>query len=500
MLLEREKTNRYSRFLQQRYQAIIGYTGLISAIAGVVILSPLLALIFYPEEVSLAWGFALPGLVLSIIGGLLWRFLAPKKIISLSLPEGSVIVLLSWLVAIVVGTIPFILIQGLNFTQAMFESTSGWTTTGLSVVDVTQASRLILLYRSNIELAGGGGFAIIALAAISGLSGAGLTSAEGRTEQLAPNVRRSAKLVLSIYSGYAVVGILALWIAGMGWFDAVNHSFAALSTGGFSTRTDSIGYWDSPAVEAVTIVLMILGTLNFLTSYFLLRGKLKAVFRNGEVKLMALVVPLCVLIVFFGVAIALYDTVGKAVRVSIFEIVSALSTTGFSTVGYSDWSSLGWTILIILMLIGGGTGATAGGIKQFRIYALYRALLWEVKRMMQPKNTVTEPDYWQGDRRSFLNDSQIRTIGLFIFLYFLIFFIGVTITAAYGNSLPDSLFEYASSLSTVGLSIGVTSADAPVGLLWTQIVGMFLGRLEFFTVFIGIICLFRDIPAIFSGK
>ncbi|MEM8721462.1 MAG: potassium transporter TrkG [Cyanobacteria bacterium P01_G01_bin.39] len=500
MLLEGKKTNRYSLFLRQRYRAILGYTGLICAIAGVVILSPLLALIFYPEEIGLAWGFALPGIVLSIVGGMFWRFLAPKKVISLSLPEGSVIVVLAWLIAIAVGMIPFMLIQGLNFTQAAFESTSGWTTTGLSVVDVTQASRLILLYRSNIELAGGGGFAIIALSAISGLSGAGLASAEGRTEQLAPNVRRSAKLVLSIYSGYAVVGILALWLAGMGWFDAVNHSFAALSTGGFSTRTDSIGYWDSPAVEAVTIVLMILGTLNFLTSYFLLRGNLKAVVRNGEVRLMALIIPLCVLIVFLGISINLYETVGKAVRVSIFEIISALSTTGFSTVGYGDWSSLGWTIMIILMLIGGGTGATAGGIKQFRIYALYRALLWEVKRMMQPKNTITEPDYWQGDRHSFLDDSQIRTIALFLFLYFLIFFIGVIITAAYGNPLPDSLFEYASSLSTVGLSIGVTSADAPIGLLWTQIVGMFLGRLEFFTVFVGIICLFKDLPSILFGK
>lgn len=500
MLLEREAKGRYSQFLRKRYQAIIGYTGLICTIAGGVILSPLIALIFYPEEINLAWGFALPGLILAVGGGLLWRFFAPKQVISLSLPEGSVIVVLAWLIAIAFGTIPFMLVQGLNFTQAVFESTSGWTTTGLSVVDVTQASRLVLLYRSNIELAGGGGFAIIALSAISGLSGAGLTSAEGRSEQLAPNVRRSAKLVLSIYSGYAVVGILALWLAGMGWFDAVNHSFAALSTGGFSTRTDSIGYWDSPAIEAVTIVLMILGTINFLTSYFLLRGKFKSVVRNGEVRLMALFIPLCALIVFFGVAVNLYETVGKGIRVSLFEIISALSTTGFSTVGYGDWNSLGWAIMLILMLIGGGTGATAGGIKQFRIYALYRALIWEVKRMMQPKNTVTEPDYWQGDRHSFLEDGTIRTIAMFVFLYFIVFFAGVVITAAYGNPLPDSLFEYASSLGTVGLSIGVTSADAPTGLLWTQIVGMFLGRLEFFTVAIGIIRLFQDMPSIFSDN
>lgn len=495
-----ERTRRYSKFLGQRYRAIIGYTGLIWAIAGGIILAPLLALFFYPEELNLAWGFVLPGAILGIVGLLLWWQLAPKQTVSLTLQEGSVIVVLGWLVAIAVGTIPFITIQGLNFTQAVFESTSGWTTTGLSVVDVTQASRLILLYRSTIELAGGGGLAIVTLSAISGLAGAGLTSAEGRSEQLAPNVRRSAKLVLSIYSGYVVVGIIALWLAGMGWFDAVNHSFAALSTGGFSTRTNSIGYWDSPIVEAVTIVLMILGTLNFLTSYLLLTGKFKAVMRNGEVRLQAVVIPLCALIIFSGIAVGLYPTLGKAVRVSIFEVITALSTTGYSTVGYGDWSSLGWTILIVLMLIGGGTGATAGGIKQFRIYALYRGLVWEVKRMMQPENTITEPDYWQGDRRSFFADAQLRTIALFVFLYFLVFVIGVVVTAAYGYSLPESLFEYASTLGTVGLSVGVTAADAPVGLLWTQVVGMFLGRLEFFTIFIGIIRLFKDVPSIFSGK
>ncbi len=501
MLLTKNKSNRYTNFLRQRYRAIVGYTGLICAIAGLVILSPLLALFFYPEELSLAWAFALPGMALCVVGLILWRSLIPKHNFSLSLQEGAVIVVLTWLLAILVGIFPFMTLEGLNFTQAVFESTSGWTTTGLSVVDVEQASKLILLYRSNIELAGGAGLAIITLSAIAGPVGSGLTSAEGRSEQLAPNVRRSAKLVLSIYSGYCVVGIIALVIAGMGWFDAVNHAFAALSTGGFSTRSNSIGYWDSPAVEAVTIVLMLLGTLNFVTGYFLIRGKFKTVIRNGEVRLQALLIPLCILVILFGVGIGLYPTLGKSIRVAIFETITALSTTGFSTVGYSDWNSLGWTILIILMLIGGGTGATAGGIKQFRIYALYRALLWEVKSMLLPDNAVAEADYWQGDHRKFLSDNQIKTIALFVFLYFILFTVGVIITAGYGYSISESLFEYASTLSTVGVSIGVTSPDAPTGLLWTQIIGMFLGRLEFFTVFIGIIRLGQDIfPVIFGKK
>ena len=338
---------RYKSFLRRRYRAIFGYTGLICLISGLVIIAPLLALFAYPEELSLAWAFLVPGVALCVVGLGLWRLLAPKTATSLTLQEGSVIVVLAWLVAILVGTVPFMTIQGLNFTQAMFESTSGWTTTGLSVVDVTKASRLILLYRSTIELFGGAGLAIITLSAIAGPAGSGLTSAEGRSEQLAPNVRRSAKLVLAIYSGYNILGAIALKLAGMGWFDAINHSFAALSTGGFSTRPESIGYWDNPVLEIVTIVLMFAGGLNFVTAYLLLKGKFKSVIRNGEIRFQALMVPLCSLVILFGVAIGLYPQLGKAIRVSIFETITCFSTTGFSTVGYTEWSSLALLILIL---------------------------------------------------------------------------------------------------------------------------------------------------------
>ncbi|MBE9119017.1 TrkH family potassium uptake protein [Lusitaniella coriacea LEGE 07157] len=498
MTLTSSKTGRYGQFLRRRYRAILSYTGLGIAIAGLFILSPLLALIFYPEEINIAWGFLLPGAILSLVGVILWRSLTPSSTESLTWQEGTVIVLLTWLFAIFAGTFPFIGIGGLNFTQAVFESTSGWTTTGLSVVDVTQASRLILLYRSIIELVGGAGFAIITLSTITGIAGAGLTLAEGRTDQLVPNVRRSAKLVLGIYTGYVAVGTIGLRLAGMGWFDAINQAFAALSTGGFSTRTNSIGYWDSPSVEAVTIVLMLFGTLNFVTSYLLLKGKFKAVTRNGEVRLLALMIPVCALILFLGVASGLYPSLGKAVRVAIFETITAISTTGFSTVGYGDWNSVGWFVLIVLMLIGGGSGATAGGIKQLRIYILYRALVREMRRMLLPESAITEADLWQRDRRSFLQDSQILTVSMFIFLYLIFWGVGTLILTAYGYSLPESLFEYASAIGTVGLSVGVTSADAPSGLLWAEVVGMFLGRLELFAVFVGGVRLLRDIPSLFK--
>ncbi|MGB3293904.1 MAG: potassium transporter TrkG, partial [Phormidesmis sp.] len=283
-------------------------------------------------------------------------------------------------------------------------------------------------------------------------------------------------------------------------FDAVNHSFAALSTGGFSTRTDSIGYWDSPFVEAVTIVLMLFGGLNFVTIYLLLTGKVKSVVRNGQVRLQALMIPLVAVIIFFGSAVSLYATLGKAIRVSIFEAVTALTTTGFSTVGYGDWNSLPWLGMIVLMLIGGGAGSTAGGIKQLRIYILYRSLISESRQLLLPKGAVNETEIWQGEQRRFLQASQVRQVALFVFLYMTVFFIGSAVMMGYGYSLQESLFEYASTLGTVGLSVGVTAADAPIGVLWTQIAGMFLGRLEFFTVFVGIACMIRDARPMISGQ
>lgn len=487
---------RYPNFLRRRYRTILSYTGVVSLFSGLLILSPVALLPFYPNELYLTGGFLGPGLGLAGVGFGLWFFLKSQDGVSLTLQEGTIIVVLAWLLAIVFGALPFMLISGLNFTQAIFEATSAWTTTGLSVVDVTQAPRLVLFYRSVLQLAGGAGLAIIALSALTGPLGPGLSSAEGRSEQLLPHVQRSVKLVLMIYAGYVVVGTPALYLAGMDWFDAINHAFAALSTGGFSTRVESIGYWDSPLLEAVTIVLMLAGTINFLTAYILLQGKFKAFAANGEIRLMALFIPVAAFILFLGVTAGLYPTLTKAVRVALFEVVTALSTTGFSTVGYGNWGDLGWLVLLILMLIGGGAGSTAGGIKQFRVYALYRSLIWELQRRLAPPRAIVKLEIQQGETRQFLEDDQLRQIGLFVFVYAIFYLLGSGILTAYGYPLRESLFEFASALGTVGLSIGLTSATAPPGVLWTEIVGMFLGRLEFFTIILGLMRLFGDLPAL----
>jgi trk system potassium uptake protein TrkH len=357
-----------------------------------------------------------------------------------------------------------------------------------------------LLWRSVIQLAGGAGLAIIMMSAIVGPTGVGISSAEGRSDQLVPQVRQSARLVLVIYSCYAAAGTLSYWIAGMSPFDALNHAFAAVSTGGFSTRAESIGYWDSPAIEAVSLPLMLLGNLSFVTAWLLWRGRLRLVLRNGEVRLLVVLIPLSVAAVFLLTSQAIYSQLGsqlgsqlvKSIRVAVFETLTAITTTGFSTVGYGNWNAFGVLLLVVLMLIGGGTCSTAGGMKQFRVYLFCKLLIWEIRRSFLPRSAIFERPVWEGDRRVFVDDARVRQVAIFVFLYLATFMGGVMLLCACGYSLGDSLFEFASALGTVGLSVGVTSAQMPDAALWAEILAMFLGRLEFTVVIVSLLKLLRD--------
>lgn len=342
-----------------------------------------------------------------------------------------------------------------------------------------------------MQWAGGAGFAIIMLAAITGPIGPGLSVAEGRSEQLSPHVRTSAKMVMILYSGYTLAGFLGYLLGGMNPFDALNHVFAAVSTGGFSTHPESIAFWNSTTIELISLILMLLGNLNFIIAYLILNVKLKVASRNGELRLFAFLIFTCFLILY-PMCKNIYPSLGKSVRVSLFETFSALTTTGFTTTTYNNWNSLGYVILIILMIIGGGTCSTAGGLKQYRLYILLKSLVWDVKRSFLPRTAVVENFVWQGERKDYITGSRIRKVANFIFFYFLAYVIGTVVLTAHGYELKESLFEFASALSTVGLSVGITSASAPSLVLWTETLGMFLGRLEFFVILVGIGKLIRD--------
>jgi len=472
--------------VRQRYSSILSHTGLLLIPAAVLMLTPLAAVIGRPSEYRAIPAFAFPSLALCLCGLALWRFFRLPEARALTTQEGGVIVLLGWTIVFLISALPLMLILECSFPHALFESVSGWTTTGLSVIDVEGAPRSVILWRSVMQLAGGAGLAIIMLAAITGPPGAGLYVAEGRSEQLAPHVRHSVRLVITLYAAYASAGFLMYRWAGMSTFDAMNHSFAAVSTGGFSSRTLSIGYWNSFAVEAVTLPLMVAGNANFLAAYMLFSGRPRAAWRSPDSRIFLLLAPLGAALLYFLACKGVYGTAGADLRVALFQAVSALTTTGFSTVGFADWNGAGFLILIFLMLVGGGACSTAGGIKQYRIYMLYKALVWELKRPFLPRQAQVENFVWQGERKDFVSDNRLHSVAVFCFVYAATITAGTTIVTACGFPLRESLFEFTSALGTVGLSTGITGPTAPAPVIWAEILGMFFGRLEFFVIVVSL--------------
>jgi len=481
--------------LRRKYQAILAHLGLATVLVGAVSLSPLILLPVAPTAWRQVFGFLVPGATCVAAGLLLFSLLRTRQA-TLDFQDAGVFVLLSWTLACLLGAVPFMLVERLTFTQAVFESVSGWSTTGLSVVNVDEASSMTLFYRSALQLAGGAGFAVIMVATLVGPAGAVVSGAEGRTDQLVPHVRRSARIVLTLYLGYTAAGVVAYVLAGMSLFDAVNHSFAAVSTGGFSTRAASIGHWDSAAVEAVSIALMLLGNLNFLTAYMIVKGRFRMAGRSGEVRLMAVLIPVSFLLLLGFVTPGLYASLGKAVRVSVFETVSALTTTGFSTVSYQSWNATGVFVLTLLMIVGGGICSTAGGLKQYRVFLLAKAVASEVRRSLLPRTAVLDEYVWRGDERCRVSDQHVRQVALFGCLYVATLAVGTLVLTVHGYPLDEALFEYASAQGTVGLSVGVTSASAPRLVLWTEIGGMFFGRLEFLVILVAAAKLISDVPSL----
>ncbi len=392
------------------------------------------------------------------------------------------------------------LLEGQGFTQAVFEAVSGWTTTGLSIVDVTGASHPLLLWRSIMQLAGGAGLALITMASIAGPLGPGLSAAEGRAQQLVPHVRRSAAVLLRIYSLYVAAGVLALWAAGMSLFDAVNHAFCAVSTGGFSTQPESIGHWQSPAIEIVTVILMVLGSINYRTAYLVMQGRGAALLRNGEVRLALVLLAASALLVGLLVVPETGVAGGRALRIAVFETASATTTAGFSTTSYANWPAIGVFALILLMLIGGGTSSTAGGMKQYRAYLLLKAAAWELRGALLPRSVVTADYIWDGEQKQYVNDAHIKQAATFGVLYFGTYILGVLLLVGHGYPLQDAMFEYASCVGTVGLSVGVTSPETPGAVTWVQTAGMFLGRLEFSIIIVSVLKLIGDARQLAAGN
>lgn len=462
------------------------------------IAAPLLVLPFYPNELTQAPAFAVPALIIAAIGFAMACLSREKSEAApyewqSPLQKGSLPVLFVWCVAIVCGAIPFVASGLLSPLYALFESVSGWSTTGLTVIDIERLPHIFLFHRALMQFGGGLGFIIIIGIVMQGRQMMSIYNAEGHPSGLMPNLRRTSLAIFLVYISALILGTVLYVLFGMTPFDAICHTMSAISTAGFTTRVSGIAAYNSVAIECVTVLLMLIGSTNFAVLLLLARGKLRRVAKISEVRFALAITAIFIPLITFSLAFHGDFEIFDALRHAVFGVVSASSTTGYATVDFGLWPSFAAGLLVPLAIVGGASGSTAGGIKLQRVYIFARVTKNNISRRLSPARRVRVMRYHRTQGYSIIDNSLILDTMEFVACYIAIIAVGtLLLTLTEGCALTDALFEFSSVFVTVGVSNGLTARASAPGLV-IEMFGMLLGRLEIFIVFIGMYSAFDKV-------
>lgn len=477
-------------------RAIAGYVGMALVFMGAALLVPLLALPAFPDELNYAPCLIFPG-VFSMLAGYLIYFFGSEREVALTLSriEAAGATMLIWLCAIAVYALPLIGAGLLDVPQAIFESTSGLTTTGLSVVDVASCPRIMLLHRSMMHYVGGVGLILVLSCIVNDSHGLKLYSAEGHTERLLSGTSSSARMVLLLYTGIILIGALAYMIAGMPAFDAVNISISAVSTGGFAVRPDSMASYGGFAIQLITIILMIAGATNFLLNFLLFQGKFRAFVRHAEtLPYLGIIIAGTALFAALLLAGGQAGSPSNALQTGLFQTVAVMTSTGLQTIPQFD--TLAPSILymlVFLMIVGGEAGSTSGGIKVYRLVVYSRGLIWSLRDRFGHRRRVYSNKINRFGKRIECTENEIASVQTFVGAYIGLLVICGFVFALFGASVGDAIFEAASCLGNTGISVGFLCAGSPPAVLLTGSIAMLLGRLEIFPLVFGVRWMFQGI-------
>lgn len=463
------------------YQIIIFIIGWILKIEGTFMLLPILTGIIYKE--SSLWAFVINGAICILLGVLMtWK--KPKHQ-HFYIREGFVTVALCWIVLSLMGAIPFLLTGTIpNFIDALFETVSGFTTTGASILpEVESLPRCVLFWRSFTHWIGGMGVLVFLLALLKMVDGShmNLMRAESpgpSVSRLVPTVRSTAKILYSIYIVMTVLEMLLLLVGGMPLFDALTTAFGTAGTGGFGIKNDSIaGY--STFLQVVITIFMILFGVNFNIYYLVLMKKWKQVYKNEELRWYLIVIASAILLIGWNIR-GVYDTFGKALQQSAFQVASIITTTGFATADFNEWPEVSRTLLIMLMFVGASAGSTGGGIKVSRFIILLKSSAKELLQYLHPRQVRKI----QMDGKP-VEHEVVRNVNVYMMIYVLIFSFSVLFLAIDGHDLITNFTAVAATLNNIGPGLELVGPSANFSLFSypakiVLIFNMLAGRLEIF--------------------
>ncbi len=453
----------------------LGYTGMMCMMYGFLALV-LLVLSFFWGEYELMRPILPSALFFFVLGLVLFLVLRRRLTAELSMGSAMRIAAITWLILPLLSIIPLVTVGHLDVISALFETMSGYTTTGLTMyADVESLPKSILFWRSFMQWIGGIGILALFITIFTSRTPVlrRLYAAEGRSDTVNFDVVRTSRALWAFYTFVTVLCALLLWLSGMPLFDSVNHALTGLATGGFSVKNASIGYYNNVWAEIILMVFLCIGATNFVYMINLITAipKKKRVGLNVELE--------GFLLILFT-AITIIVLIGKVdLRAASFQAVSAITNCGFQTKDLGGWSDFNKVMLSILMIAGGSSGSTAGAVKTFRVEIFFLSVYWYFRRLTLPKDAVLVPKF--GKRK--LPAEEVVHVVQYITVYVLALLAGALVLTSYGNSFANSFFEVASAIGNTGLTVGITSVGMPLAEKITLIVEMWLGRVEIFPVF-----------------
>ncbi len=472
-----------------RWHYVFYFVGVLIFFLGVIMGFPLM-FAWYFQDASIAPLLKSMGITMASGAGLVLCCRGPKTEY-ISQREGVAIVAVAWTAVGLFSALPFYL-GGIfdTFTDAFFESVSGFTTTGASVMtDIEIVPRGMLLWRSLIQWLGGMGIIVLSIAILPflGIGGMQLYKAEVPSpmpDKLRPRIRDTAKVLWKVYALFSLAEVMMLMIGKMGFYDAVCHSLTTLPTGGFSTKNLSIAHFNSPYFEVVFMLFMVLAGINFALHYQMLRGNPLAFWRDSECRFFLAAVAVLIAAVSINVHGEVYSRMGEAIRYASFQVISILTTTGYATADFDQWPAMSKLILLICMFVGASAGSTGGGMKCMRIMCCFKYCYKELFSLLHPHAVTTVKI---GGKT--VSDDVIRSILGFLALYIALFGLCAVLLAGMGVDFITSFSAVASAIGNIGPGLGLVGpvgnyAAIPELGKWLLVWCMLLGRLEIYTVII----------------
>ena len=465
--------------------------GTVICAVGFFLFIPLITELIYKTE---SWqSYAVPILLYLIVGGSL--VITNKNVdLKISLKEAFIITVLSWLLMTFLCAVPFLYTKvNLGLVDALFESMSGVTTTGATVLsNIETLPRGILIWRSFLQWLGGIGIVVIALFILPFLriGGMQLFHLEGDDpyDKSLPKISSVIKKIFTIYSILTILLIFFYYIFGMNFFDSIAHSFTTISTGGFSTYDDSFANFNNNKILVIAIIFMILGSLPFLVLVQTSRKNLFAILKDHQIRVFFLLLVIAITMIFFFANTFIDGNFfSKIISVS-FNTISIISGTGYISENFENWGNYASVLFLILMFIGGCAGSTTGGLKVFRFQILFKYINLHLKKMLQPHSVSTSR--FNG---KIISEATYESVMSFFFLYILTFFISALLLSFSGLDFLTCISASATTISNVGPGLGsIIGPDGNYGILDSYsklvlIATMFLGRLELLTILILII-------------